>query len=75
MSCVAYPVGLRHAFDATTRSVLARAGVQLAFSLYGGYVRPGHDDRYDVPRTSVGIGAGRHAFQAALVDPRRFARW
>jgi peptidoglycan/xylan/chitin deacetylase (PgdA/CDA1 family) len=71
----AYPVGLRHAFDATTRDVLARAGIRLAFSLYGGYLRPRRLDRYDVPRTSVGMGAGRSAFRAALAHPRRFARW
>ena len=71
----AYPVGLRHAFDATTRDVLARAGVRLAFSLYGGYLRPHRLDRYDVPRASVGMGDARSAFLAALADPRRFARW
>jgi Polysaccharide deacetylase len=71
----AYPVGLRHAFDATTRGVLARAGVRLAFSLYGGHLRQRRFDPYDVPRASVGMGDAPSAFRAALADPRRFARW
>jgi peptidoglycan/xylan/chitin deacetylase (PgdA/CDA1 family) len=75
MRFFAYPVGLPGSFDATTRRILERAGVTLAFSLYGGYARPRRLDRYDVPRTSVANGSGPRPFRAALALPQLFARW
>jgi peptidoglycan/xylan/chitin deacetylase (PgdA/CDA1 family) len=71
----AYPVGLRSAFDDTTKRILREAGVDLAFSLYGGYLRPGRLDRLDVPRASVGIATMRTGFRAMLGAPGLFARW
>jgi peptidoglycan/xylan/chitin deacetylase (PgdA/CDA1 family) len=53
MRWFAYPVGGRDAFDVHTRQALERAGVELAFSYYGGYRRPGDWDRYDVRRVAV----------------------
>jgi peptidoglycan/xylan/chitin deacetylase (PgdA/CDA1 family) len=75
MRYFAYPVGLPGSFDATTRRILERAGVALAFSLYGGYARSRRLDPYDVPRTSVGNGSSPGPFRAALAVPRLFARW
>jgi peptidoglycan/xylan/chitin deacetylase (PgdA/CDA1 family) len=71
----AYPVGLAGTYDDVTRRLLRQAGVQLAFSLHGGFVRPGSLDPLDVPRASVGIDAPPSAFRAALAQPRLFARW
>ena len=75
MRSFAYPVGLRGTFDDVTRRCLQQAEVEIAFSLYGGYLRPGELDRYDVPRASVELGATRRAFRAMLTLPRFFARW
>ena len=75
MRLFAYPVGLRESFDLSTRTILADAGVELAFSLYGGYLRPGRLDRLDVPRASVGLETNQHAFRAMLGFPSRLARW
>jgi hypothetical protein len=75
MRFFAYPVGLPGAFDERTRRILRDAGVKLAFSLYGGYLRPGRLDPYDVPRASVAIGARPRRFRAMLGFPGLFARW
>jgi peptidoglycan/xylan/chitin deacetylase (PgdA/CDA1 family)/ubiquinone/menaquinone biosynthesis C-methylase UbiE len=75
MRFFAYPVGLRGSFDDATRRILRGAGVELAFSLYGGYVRPGQLDPYDVPRTTVGLSVGPRAFRALLGFPGFLARW
>jgi len=71
----AYPVGLPSAFDLTTREILRGAGVDLAFSLYGGYVRPGRLDPLDIPRASVSLQMTRVGFRAMLGAPGLFARW
>ena len=75
MRWFAYPVGLRSAFDETTKDILRSSGVSLAFSLYGGYVRRRPVDPYDVPRASVGIDMTSPAFRAMLTLPGQFARW
>jgi peptidoglycan/xylan/chitin deacetylase (PgdA/CDA1 family) len=75
MKLFAYPVGLPDSFDARTRACLARAGVALAFSLHGGYLRGGTWDRYDVPRASVGPDACAAVFRATTALPAVFARW
>ena len=75
MRFFAYPVGLPHSFDDTTRRALRDAGVKLAFSLHGGYLRPGRIDHYDVPRASVGLETTPRAFRAMLAFPGAFARW
>lgn len=74
MKLFAYPVGLPGSFDRRTRACLARSGVELAFSLRGGYARPGTWDPYDVPRSSVGADAGT-PFPAIAALPQLFARW
>ena len=75
MRYFAYPVGLPSAFSETTRRLLREAGVTLAFSLYGGYLRPDRLDRFDVPRASVSIEADLRGFRAMLAFPAQFARW
>ncbi len=75
MRFFAYPVGRPGSFDAATRRILRGAGVELAFSLYGGYLRPGRLDPYDVPRASVEMGATPRGFRAMLAFPGLFARW
>jgi peptidoglycan/xylan/chitin deacetylase (PgdA/CDA1 family) len=73
MRFFAYPVGMPTAFDEPTREILRHAGVKLAFSLYGGYLRPGRLDPYDVPRLS--IGPRLTGFRAKLALPGQFGRW
>lgn len=75
MRFFAYPVGLPASFNDATRRLLRHAGVELAFSLYGGYLRPGRLDPYDVPRASVAADMSPRAFRAMLALPRLFARW
>jgi hypothetical protein len=75
MRLFAYPVGLPSAFDGATRSLVKAAGVALAFSLYGGYVRPGRLDAWDVPRASVGGTVNPRALRAIATLPQVFASW
>jgi peptidoglycan/xylan/chitin deacetylase (PgdA/CDA1 family) len=75
MRFFAYPVGLPASFDEGTRRILRDVGVKLAFSLYGGYLRPGALDPYDVPRATVGIWASQRAFRAMLGFPGLLASW
>ena len=75
MTLFAHPVGLPDAFDGTTRRLLRTAGVRYAFSLHGGMLSAAPADPLDVPRASVGVGAGSRGWQAALALPGRFARW
>jgi peptidoglycan/xylan/chitin deacetylase (PgdA/CDA1 family) len=69
-----YPVGLRDAFNADTRMCLREAGVELAFSNYGGYVRPASLSPYDVPRSNIGPALEGATFRAVLTLPQVCAR-
>jgi peptidoglycan/xylan/chitin deacetylase (PgdA/CDA1 family) len=53
MRSFAYPVGGRDAFNADTRACLREAGVETAYSYYGGFRRFGDWDNYDVRRIEV----------------------
>jgi hypothetical protein len=53
MRWFAYPVGAADAFNQDTRHALAAAGVELAFTYYGGHRRYDDWDPYDVRRISV----------------------
>jgi peptidoglycan/xylan/chitin deacetylase (PgdA/CDA1 family) len=75
MRSFAYPVGLRNCFGDTTKRLLREAGVQHAFSLYGGYMPRRAADPYDVPRASIGRATDPSAFRAKLIVPRVFAQW
>jgi peptidoglycan/xylan/chitin deacetylase (PgdA/CDA1 family) len=76
MKLFAYPVGLPGSFDGRTRDCLASAGVELAFSLHGGYTADIPWDPYDIPRTSVVVSDALPAnFRATVTLPQVFARW
>jgi peptidoglycan/xylan/chitin deacetylase (PgdA/CDA1 family) len=68
-----YPVGLPDSFTAATSACLADAGIELAFSDYGGYVSGRDFDRYDVRRTNVGSELDAPRFAAMLTLPQLFA--
>ena len=74
MEVFSYPVGLPDCFDATTRACLERHDVAHAFSCYGGFTRPGHADRYDVPRVTVGVGTTPRMLRATTALPQLFGR-
>jgi peptidoglycan/xylan/chitin deacetylase (PgdA/CDA1 family) len=73
MRYFSYPVGSRTAFDAATRECLAAAGVEYAFSYYGGYRRFTHWDDYDVRRVAVETELTRDWFRSMLTLPHLFA--
>jgi len=74
MRWFSYPVGFPGSFDATTRRVLDEQGVELAFSFYGGWLRTGALDPFDVPRVNVGPALTPARLHAMLRLPQLFAR-
>jgi peptidoglycan/xylan/chitin deacetylase (PgdA/CDA1 family) len=74
MRWFSYPVGLRDSFDPHTRELVGQSGAELAFSFYGGHVRPSRFDPYDVPRTPVHRESSAQRFRAAAAAPALFAR-
>jgi peptidoglycan/xylan/chitin deacetylase (PgdA/CDA1 family) len=71
MRWFAYPVGGRDAFNAHTRRALEAAGVELAFSYYGGFRRAGAGDwdRFDVRRIAIERMHDRARFRATACLP------
>jgi peptidoglycan/xylan/chitin deacetylase (PgdA/CDA1 family) len=69
MRWFAYPVGGRDAFDPSTRRHLAEAGVELAFSYYGGHRRFDEWDPYDVRRVPVELGVTGDTFRSLVRWP------
>ncbi len=74
MTMFSYPVGLPDSFGSTAKAALRERGVRHAFSLYGGYARPGHADPLDIPRTSVGAATRQADLRAVTALPFLFAR-
>lgn len=74
MRLFSYPVGLPDSFDSTTRSIAARAGVELAFSCYGGATTRRSRDPLDIRRMPIGPALSPERFQALLNLPSLFAR-
>jgi peptidoglycan/xylan/chitin deacetylase (PgdA/CDA1 family) len=74
MRWFAYPVGARDTFTSDTRRLLRDAGVELAFSFYGGFARFAHWDPLDVPRIHVGAGHDPALMRATVTLPGLFAR-
>lgn len=72
MRWFAYPVGGRDSFDVHTRHALERAGVELAFTYYGGYRSPGEWDRYDVRRVAIEKNLDGPRFRALACFPSFF---
>jgi len=75
MRWFAYPVGSPDTFTTDTRRLLRDAGVELAFSFYGGFARFARWDPLDVPRIHVGAGHDPALMRATVMLPRLFARW
>jgi peptidoglycan/xylan/chitin deacetylase (PgdA/CDA1 family) len=73
MRWFAYPVGSPDAFSATTKDILLRQQVELAFSFYGGYVSGKSIDPLDIPRVHVGPQMNASRLRATLRLPRLFA--
>jgi peptidoglycan/xylan/chitin deacetylase (PgdA/CDA1 family) len=67
---LAYPVGQRDSFTATTRRIAAEEGIDLAFSSYGGWNPGGRIDPYDVRRIWVPADPAR--LRARVLAPRCF---
>ncbi|HET8897894.1 MAG TPA: polysaccharide deacetylase family protein [Rhodanobacteraceae bacterium] len=68
-----YPVGGRRAFNADTRACLTEAGIDFAFSYYGGHVDFSHWDHHDTPRVAIEPYIDRHWFRAIARLPEVFA--
>lgn len=73
MRWFAYPRGKRDSFTAETKRCLADAGVEWAFSYYGGLQRLDQWDPYDVPRASVELEVNRPQFQVLVDLPQVYA--
>jgi peptidoglycan/xylan/chitin deacetylase (PgdA/CDA1 family) len=69
-----YPRGKPDAFNADTRACLAEAGVQLAFTYYGGFRRFDDWDPLDVRRVAIELDQTFDHFRAVLTVPQMFAR-
>ncbi len=74
MRLFAYPVGSRQAFTPKTERILARHGVEQAFSFYGGYQRAHEWNPMDIPRAHVGPACDARMLRAMLSFPQLFAR-
>ena len=71
---LAYPVGTKDAFDATTIDVARRAGVEMAFSNYGGRVTRADFTPLDVRRVPVESMRTFDLFSATVTLPQVLAR-
>lgn len=69
MLAFAYPVGSREAFNTDTRACLREAGVQTAFSYYGGFRKLSEWDDYDIPRIPIEQEMTFPEFRAAVMFP------
>lgn len=73
MNLFSYPRGKLDAFNDDTRACLRDAGVQYAFTYYGGMNRLESMDDYDVRRVSVESDTQIEHFEAMLTLPSIFA--
>jgi peptidoglycan/xylan/chitin deacetylase (PgdA/CDA1 family) len=74
INLMSYPEGRAGSFNGTTRQVLADNGIELAFSQYGGFVRPKQFDPYDIQRVPVTLRTSTSMLHAMSAMPRVFAR-
>ena len=72
MRYFSYPVGSRRAFTVETRRCLQRAGVQFAFSYYGGYRRFSDWDDLDIRRIKMERFMGEAWFRTVMALPGIF---
>jgi len=75
MRWFAYPVGSREIVTDPVKRSVGDAGVELAFSFYGGWGAFAGWDPLDVPRVHVGPSYDVELLRAALAFPRAFGRW
>lgn len=68
-----YPDGTPGTFDAETVRHVREAGVELAFSNYGGVAGGDSLDPFDVPRIPLGHGLTSRRFRAIVTAPVQFA--
>ena len=73
MKWFSYPRGKRDSFNHHTRACLGEAGVEYAFSYYGGCSRFNRWDRFDLRRTAIEMDVTRPGFEAMLTLPQVFA--
>lgn len=73
MRYFSYPVGGHEAFDSVTRELLREAGVQIAFSYYGGFRGRNDWDNYDVRRVRIDASVSSDWFRSIVSLPRFFA--
>lgn len=73
MRYFSYPVGGPTAFNRDTRAGLEAAGVEAAFSYYGGFGRFTAWDWYDVPRVAVERYTTQRDFDNLVALPQAFA--
>ena len=73
MTLFSYPVGRPDSFGPAARECLRDAGVELAFSCYGGASAFAHWDPYDVRRASP--PGDRTRLRAGIGLPEVFCRW
>jgi peptidoglycan/xylan/chitin deacetylase (PgdA/CDA1 family) len=71
---LAYPVGVEGTFDESSRMAAAEAGIELAFSNYGGRVTRSNFLAHDVRRVSVETLRTPALFSATLALPSLLAR-
>jgi peptidoglycan/xylan/chitin deacetylase (PgdA/CDA1 family) len=71
MRTFSYPAGQRDSFDEVTRACLREAGVQSAFTYYGGFRRLDDWDALDVPRIAVEQDTTFDEFRALVLAPWR----
>jgi peptidoglycan/xylan/chitin deacetylase (PgdA/CDA1 family) len=69
MRTFSYPVGLRDCFDSDTIDCLRKAGVETAFSYYGGFRRFRDWDRFDIPRNPIEQYMTFMDFKAVVMSP------
>jgi len=74
MRYFSYPVGNLRAFNGDTRECLEKAGVQFAFSYYGGFQTLHEWDNYDVRRIAIEEDMTSDWFRAIVTLPNIFAR-
>lgn len=74
MRWFSYPVGSRASFTADTERIVEDAGVEIAFSFYGGLARLTAGRRMDVRRMHMGPHVTVPLLRATLGFPRIFAR-
>jgi peptidoglycan/xylan/chitin deacetylase (PgdA/CDA1 family) len=68
-----YPVGGRRSFTSVTRDCLREAGIQYAFSDYGGFRRFSDWDDFDIQRVPVEADMTRGLFRSIVRWPQLFA--